>query len=507
MTHPTNPPPPSTVEVALAALTLQGVYGAITDLARGNGISRQKVYKLRDTARAAVETAFAGVGTPKGGLTLTVTEDDIARTVVALRVVTPASIRDIVAMLPIIYGVRWSYGKVQGVLCRAQEMAAQFLAGVDLSGIDSTALDEMFSQGQAVFAGIDLDTQYLFQLESHPSRSGEEWAKALGHLRDKQHLAPTTVVKDAGSGLASGVQACWPGIEERDDLFHVVYRMGKEAVHLERRAYAAIAAEDALAVRVTRAKTEDERGRFTDRLQQAHQHTEHVIDQYDRYEVLRQQAGRVLELTDRGSGRLRTSGEVVDTLSRVANEMEALDGKRIRAVARYLRNRAVGLGRYLDGLRKRLDAGTDEAGGVNVVEAAVRAWQAGLEVSRGGPSWDHKARQQELVDAVRHILEVTGSEPERLQRAIAAVWPQLAERHRASSAIENLNSVLRPYLVVQKHAEQGFLDLFRFHWNTRTREWGRWKGTSAYEQLTGKKVDDWLTLLGLPPGPALAVAA
>jgi len=33
------------------------------------------------------------------------------------------------------------------------------------------------------------------------------------------------------------------------------------------------------------------------------------------------------------------------------------------------------------------------------------------------------------------------------------------------------------------------------------------KGTSAHEQLTGERVDDWLTLLGYPPGEAMAQAA
>ena len=46
---------------------------------------------------------------------------------------------------------------------------------------------------------------------------------------------------------------------------------------------------------------------------------------------------------------------------------------------------------------------------------------------------------------------------------------------------------------------QGFLDLFRFYWNTRKRRWGRHKGTSALEVLTGEPHADWLTLLGFPP--------
>ena len=56
---------------------------------------------------------------------------------------------------------------------------------------------------------------------------------------------------------------------------------------------------------------------------------------------------------------------------------------------------------------------------------------------------------------------------------------------------------------VHKGATQGFLDLFRAWFNLRTRRWGRHKGTSAHECLTGQRVHDWLTLLGYPPSPTL----
>ncbi len=55
-----------------------------------------------------------------------------------------------------------------------------------------------------------------------------------------------------------------------------------------------------------------------------------------------------------------------------------------------------------------------------------------------------------------------------------------------------------------RRATQGFLDLFRAYFNLRTRRWGRHKGTSAHQSLTGQPVHDWLTWLGYPPSPALA---
>jgi len=513
MTQPRNAlPPSSAIDLAVSALAEQGRYGVVSTLARKHDVSRRTVYQLRGQANEALTSAFAAarIEAPRGGFTWTLTKADIERTIVALRVVTPSSIRDIVAMLPIVYGFSWSYGKVWSVLQRAEQQARAFLKLVDLAGVETVALDEMFSQGRPVFAGIDLDTKYLFQLEVRERRTGEAWAESLGLLRDEQGLTPKRVVKDAGSGLARGVQLCWTGIEERDDLFHAVYMMGKEAYHLERRAYAAIdKEEEMLRVRERaedKTETETERRRIGQHLRKARKNAARAIDRYDAFEAARQEARRVLDLTDPGSGRLRTSVEVVDVLTRVGDQMKALGG-RVGKVGRYLRNRAPGLGRYLDALGERLRAVTSEAGGPEAVEAMLRAYQASLDAGRGGSEAVRKRQKKELRAATLNLLAATGQDPEHLRQVVAAVVPELTQRHRASSAIENLNSVLRPYLVVQKHAEQGFLDLFRFFWNAREREWGRGKGTSAYEQLTGVRVDDWLTLLGFPSGEAFANAA
>ena len=498
----------SSAVLALSALRRQGEHGAITELAESHAVSRRTVYSLRERGRMALEGEFAVPDSiPGDGITLTVTEADMARTVIALRAITPSSIRNEVAMLPIIYGTGWSFGKIQALLVQAGERAACHHAGVDLSDIQHVAQDEMFSQGKAVLAGIDLDTQYLYLLEAHDTRKGEDWVAALSGLRDLQGLRPCTVVKDSGSGLAKGVSDCWPGVRENDDLFHAVYMMGREAYHLERRAYSVIAGVDELVRKRAKAKTVHARRSLGQKLRQKREYERVTIERYDRFEELRGEAQRVLELTDRGSGQLRRPSEVVEVLTRVAEQMMGLGTGRVKKVARYLGNRAKGLGRYLDDLGQRLDAIVEPAGGQAAVEAVTRAYQASLSRSQGGPRWDRKARAQELREATRQLVEITNREPEDLYRAVSMVLPILFHRYRASSAIENLNSVLRPYLVAQKSTSKPFLDLFRFYWNTRTREWGPHKGTSAHELLTGERVDDWLTLLGYPPGEAMAQAA
>ena len=56
-------------------------------------------------------------------------------------------------------GVKVSYGTIQQMLVEAEGRAARFNAQVSLSGVEAGALDEMFSQGEPVLAGVDLDSR------------------------------------------------------------------------------------------------------------------------------------------------------------------------------------------------------------------------------------------------------------------------------------------------------------------------------------------------------------
>jgi len=305
------------------------------------------------------------------------------------------------------------------------------------------------------------------------------------------------VVKDAAAGMAIACPTVWPDIEDRDDLFHAVWEVGCVKRRLEGRAYAAIAACDALREKRQRARKEPDRRRLGQQIRYGVEQMERAIARFDQFEESAWEVERLLSLCDPGSGRLRTAAEVETGLARVGGGMVDLGGGCAK-VGRYLTNRAAGLGRYLTALGDAL-AVVAADDGVEAVEAAVRVFQAHLRVVAGGPKWDRAARRTELRAATRALVAVSG-DGARLCGLAGRVFPVLERRHRASSAIENLHGVLRPYLKVQKGATQGFLDLFRFYWNTRNRQWGRHKGTSAIESLTGQPVDDWLTLLGYPPG-------
>lgn len=499
MAHPSSLLPVSTLcHVAATALVEQGRYGSVSRLAQQHGLSRQQVYHYRNCGTAALTATFTKGRQDDRG-TVKWNKDDVDRIIVALRAATTSSIRGIQEALYIGMGIQVSYGTIVQILHDAEERAADWLKDVNLSAIQSVALDEMFSQGRPVFAGIDLDHGYLFLLKVHEDRAGDTWAADLGGLRSEQALNPERAVKDAGTGLAAGLRQAWPQTEEYDDLFHAVYYVGKVGRYLEDSAYRSIAAAEALHRERSSAMTTTQRRSLGQKLGRVEGAMNEAIDRFDRFDMLRRKLRRALEFAEWGSGRLRTPREMTEAVQSIAASMRELKTKKVTKVATYVQRRATGLSRYLSRLATQLKALHDDLGGSHVVEAAVRVYQAHLRLTRSDARWEQTRRHDELREAVKALVDATGRDQGHLKRVLEAVFPLLEHRHRASSAIENLNSVLRPYLVAHKHAGQGFLNLFQFHWNTRKRQWGRGKGTSAYESLTGTSLEDPLSLLGFPP--------
>jgi hypothetical protein len=133
---------------------------------------------------------------------------------------------------------------------------------VPLAAIQSIAVDEMFSQGSAVLAGIDLDSGFLFFL-SH-----------------EQGMGPAHVVKDGAKGIAKGVEMAFDDIDQRDEAFHAVYLAGKSRLKLERKAYRAIEHEAHADKKYRKASSDTKRSRAKS-LDWAKKKCSDTIEQYN----------------------------------------------------------------------------------------------------------------------------------------------------------------------------------------------------------------------------------
>ena len=207
-----------------------------------------------------------------------------------------------------------------------------------------------------------------------------------------------------------------------------------------------------------------------------------------------------LECVDAASGELHRPEQVEALIAQAAGRIDSLAPGECTKLARYLRNRAPGLVLAQKSVLPRLEA-LGERWSMLAVSLGCICWYWVRELRKRPPHARHRALSRHLLGAYAALRDQLGTESDSLLDAVEAV---LRQRHRASSAIEGFNAALRPYLYVHKGVTQGFLDLFRAWFNLRTRRWGRHKGTSAHQSLTGQRVGDWLTLLGYPPSSALA---
>lgn len=193
----TDLPTSQKVELAAMAFARQAEYGAKTELARRYDVSRPTVYAAGATAEEVLEQHFTDHETGRGRVSVTVDQPQLEGALVALRCMAPNSIRAIEDLIPILYpGVRVSYGKIQQILVEAEGKAAALNTKADMSLSRAAALDEMYSQGDPVLAGVGLDSGYLFALALRDSRGGEDWAEVLRTAKG-QGLDLEVVVKDA----------------------------------------------------------------------------------------------------------------------------------------------------------------------------------------------------------------------------------------------------------------------------------------------------------------------
>ena len=162
-------------------------------------------------------------------------------------------------------------------------------------------------------------------------------------------------------------------------------------------------------------------------------------------------------------------------------------------------NRAPGLVLYAEQMKAQLEDVVSRHGYPCMILACI---MLRLLAELGGRrrKWCRHQDKQQLLGTYALLKQTAGQNWEVVLSEVDDIF---IHRYRASSAIEGFNAALRPYLYVHKGVTQDFLELFRFYYNHRIRRWGRHKGTSAYEEMTGEGVEDWLTWLGYPPSNQL----
>ena len=482
-------------------------YGDVSRVSSQFGISRKTVRKTRQHGLNILSAAIDS----NTGVQVNVDTAHLKRSIIALAMTGVYSIRAIEDVIPIIYpGVSRSFGYIQALLIEAQTNAANFNRTVDLSNIISAAIDELFCQGEPVLAGIDLDSGFLFSLSHEAFRDGDTWARVLNEAKS-QGLSLKHVVKDGAKGMAKGVNDTFPSIEQRDDAFHALYIASKSVWKVEKRAYRLIEQEHNQQQKLQKIVKRQLRGK----------HKEEALS--EEIETLKIELTLITQKCSKAVARFDYANAAYRYLHRALNSVHI--NKNVNLMSPKSAQTLLKLSvRYL---KKARHPDCDDAARYiknrlnGLTLATAQFYQAQCKLCRYYPqdmvalacyfveykrSLKKTSKQKKaivkrkMLGAYTLLNDVLGRT--KADRLLTIVEKLLRKRHRASSAIEGFNAMLRPYMYVRKGVDQGFLELFKAWHNLRPRRSGRYKNTSAYETLTGQAVNDWLTLLGFPPSNA-----
>ena len=420
------------IQCAAAAVAGQHAHGSKTALSEAYEISRPTVYAVGAAVESVLRSHFESPLLQGAAVDVRVDDAQLRRAVVALRVLAPNAIRPIEDLVPLLYpGVKVSYGTIQQMLVETEARAARFNAQASLGGVEAGALDEMFSQGEPVLAGVDLDSGYLFGLSLSATRDGEAWAELLREGQC-QGLELSVVVKDAAKGIAAGVSEVFPQAEQRDDCFHVLYEMNKVRRRLERRAYAAIEREGEALGRLGKIRAHDKvrRRKAKRELSSVRRECAEAIERFDEFEAAMDTLRGALECVDINTGELHRPEHVQALIEGAAQRIESLGVGECAKLAKYLRNRAPGLA---------------EPWSAQAVSLACLCWYLVRALHKRPARARHRALSRHLLAAYGTLQDRLGAASASLLEAVEAV---LHQRHSGLSRPV-------PCLVQSAHAALG----------------------------------------------------
>ena len=392
----------------------------------------------------------------------------------------------------------------------AGAQARQILEQVDYAEVSlpliTVAIDETYFDGRPILFVVEPISLALcgFYVPDDNDRSSETWTPFLLVLQEDQHLDIFGGVGDAARPYPGTFQTVLEQESRfQEDIFHQQRDLQTLCRKLENSTYRAFGAEYKAASQWQKEETTEAQ----EKLQRAQAESLRQAEVHNAFTEYCSWVTDAFEIVDLRSGEIRDPEINEWLLDEAIAAMSRLDNPDVVKMSERLNKHKECLLLYLDWLEMRLSPlqaelhtylGDPELEKV-VLRAVARRWRLQHEVE----SMQRRAFRPALKRAEQELaLWIEGDsflEPWSEQVHTLLEWVQ-----RASSAVENVNSIFKPLVNRKKHFDNAdtnlnFVALFALWHNTRTFKEGKRAGYSPFEILgidLGEK--DWRTLLGYP---------
>jgi len=421
------------IKIVNLAWLYQGVYGKMTAIARQYQISRTLLYRLLGMAKVQLEALFSGEK-------CLVQNDQrhFAPLLFLLRLEGHCSLLSMAAILQALDYHPHSVGFLSQFFHKAGQALPSTLVRPAQTWVFYLS-DEIFALDKPILITIDAHSTSILKIDLATDRSAETWRAHFAAL-EQHHFMSLGMASDRGTGLVAGYQAACDMALWVADYFHEVRDLYEVLHQLERKAYAAMDKEYEAARTFANAKSEAHLRKRLAYYDTAHRTCEQAMALYDQCALLLHLLREALHLCS-PQGRLRTPAHVRSELLLLFAMMDALDSAAMRKTLTSLRL-------HLDDLvvpfqhAEAIDAELRALVPHEALDFLVLAWHHDHFVHQAGSKT--KGSHQRERDFWRACA--AGLLGDAFDTLNALVVDKLDSIIRASSLVEMVNGLIRPYL-------------------------------------------------------------
>jgi hypothetical protein len=476
--------PQTRIEIVKDVWLHQGIYGKMIQIAQAYCISRTFLYQLSWAAQYHLEALFSD---PQH---LVEPSDVLLEPwILMLRLEGQCSIPSISSIFkhfdyqPSSVGYLSQYLKDYGCSVPSTLSMPHKKVVVYLS-------DEIFAIRAPILVTIDAHSTAILKIELASDCSAKTWETHF-HDLGAHRFHSVGMASDRGVGLKAGYQAaCQDGFWVCDQ-FHEFQDLFNRCHQLEKKAYGAIGQESEAAEKFANAKHEANLQKRLEQYEQARQVCEQAIARYDQLDFLLHMLSETLYLCS-NLGRLHTAEGVRADLTLIVNLIEEIDDKKLPTLLQPIRSHMEDI---LVPFRQveQIHAELLEVMPEQIVDAFVLAWHHDhlSYQSHGKKKHYHRRESDYWLNFSEGLLD------DAFDTLKVMVFEKLDSVVKASSLVEMINALIRPYLNNCKgQITQETLNLIMFYHNHRRYKSGRRQGKAPIELLTGEALQgDWVDLL------------
>ena len=476
--------PQTRIDIVKHVWINQGIYGKMTQIAQEYHISRTFLYQLTWAARHHLEDLFSD---PQN--LVEPPEFRLEPWMLLLRLEGKCSIPSLSSIFKHFDYQPNSVGYLSESL-RDYGRCVPSTLSMPHQKVVFYLSDEIFAIRAPILVTIDAQSTAILKIELASDRSAQTWER---HFRDlgAHRFHSLGMASDRGVGLKAGYQAaCQEGFWVCDQ-FHEFQDLFNRCHQLERKAYGAIDKEIKAAETFANAKSETNLQKRLGQYEQACQACAYAIEKYDQLALLLGMLSETLYLCS-ASGRLRTVEEVRSNLIVILDLMDDIEDAKLPKFLKSIRS-------HLDDILvpfrqvERIHANLLELVPEQIVDALVLAWHHDhlFYQSHGKKKHYHRRESDYWLNFSEGLLD------DQFDAFKVLVFEKLDSIVKASSLVEMVNSLIRPYLNSSKgQITQETLNLIMFYHNHRRYKGGRRQGKAPIELLTGEALQgDWVALL------------